>query len=244
MMDFHKKVALVTGASRGIGARVVCLLAERGADVVINYRSKGSRAEEVAEAVRATGRSALLAQADVTKEEDLQAMRKAVLSNFSHLDILVLNASGGLEKDKPAEYAMQLNKDAQVRTVEIFSQIMRPGGCIVFITSHWAHFYGQKPVYEVYRIIAESKRAGEDVLRSRIPDLSARDIRLIIVSGDMIEGTITPRLLERAQRGILTMRRHQTGKLPTIDEFAEAIVNSIGDPNLKSGDVVFVGSTD
>lgn len=152
MMSLHKRVALVTGASRGIGARVAFLLAERGADVVINYRSKGSRAEEIAETVRATGRNALLAQADITNEEDLQTMRQAVVSNFSHLDILVLNASGGLEKDKPAEYAMQLNKDAQIRTVEVFSEIMRPGGCIVFITCQVSRHRGQ---FSVLRLLGK-----------------------------------------------------------------------------------------
>jgi NAD(P)-dependent dehydrogenase (short-subunit alcohol dehydrogenase family) len=244
MTDLRNKAALVTGASRGIGASVARLLAERGANVIINYRSKSSRAEEVAAVIQSLGRRAVLAQADVTQEADLQAMKETVTSNFSQLDILVLNASGGLEKDKSAEYAMQLNRDAQVRIVEVFAPIMAKGGCVVFVTSHWAHFYGQKPVYKVYEIIAVSKRAGEDALRARIPELAAGDIRLIIVSGDMIEGTITPKLLERAQRGLLTERRHQVGKLPTVEEFAEAIVNGIGDSNVKSGDVIFVGSTD
>ncbi len=244
MTDFRNKVALITGASRGIGAGVARLLAERGVDVVINYRSKGPRAEEVAAAIRAVGRRALLAQADVTQEGDLQAMKRAVTSSFPQLDILVLNASGGLEKDKSTEYAMQLNRDAQVRAVEVFAPVMPPGGCIVFVTSHWAHFYGQKPVHRVYEIVAVSKRAGEDALRARIPELSARGIRLIIASGDMVEGTITPKLLERAQRGLLTERRHQVGRLPTVEEFAEAIVNGIQDANIRSGDVIFVGSTD
>jgi len=56
MSDMRGKVALVTGASRGIGASVARLLAERGANVVINYRSKGPRAEEVAQVQGVGGR--------------------------------------------------------------------------------------------------------------------------------------------------------------------------------------------
>src|SRR5687768_6925941 len=107
--DLTGNVVLVTGASRGIGATVARMLAERGADVVINYRSKGPRAEEVAARVRATGRRAVLAQADITDEHDVRAMMAAIADQFGRLDLLVLNASGGLEKDKPADYAFALN---------------------------------------------------------------------------------------------------------------------------------------
>jgi NAD(P)-dependent dehydrogenase (short-subunit alcohol dehydrogenase family) len=147
MNDLHGKVALVTGGSRGVGASTAPILAERGADVVINYRSKQSRAEEVAHTVITTGRRALLAQADITSESEMQAMMKQIEQQFTHLDLLILNASGGLEKDKGVDYAMQLNLTAQVRAVDLALPLMPAGGRIVFVTSHLAHFYGQKPVY-------------------------------------------------------------------------------------------------
>jgi hypothetical protein len=66
-----------------------------------------------------------------------------------------------------------------------------------------------------------------------------------VVSGDVIEGSLTPRLLERGQPGLLNARRSQAGTpLPTVADFAAAIVASISDPALASGDVVFVGPTD
>jgi 3-oxoacyl-[acyl-carrier protein] reductase len=235
---------LVTGASRGIGASVALMMAEEGADVAVNYRSKGPRAEEIANQVRALGRRALLARADLTDQSGVAAMADAIEGTFGRLNDLVLNASGGLEKGKPASYAMELNLTAQVRTLDAVLPLMQSGRAIVFVTSHLAHFYGRKPVYTAYEDIAASKRAGEDALCSRIPEFEARGIRLAIVSGDMIEGTITPKLLERTQRGLIEGRRAQAGALPTVQEFAAAIVDAAADASRPNGHVSFVGPTD
>lgn len=244
MDELRDKVALVTGASRGIGAAVARGLAERGADLVINYRSKAPRAELVASSIRSIGRRALLAQADMTSDQDVATMMQSVADHFKQLDLLVLNASGGLERDKPVDYALQLNQIAQERTVERALPLMQAGGQIVFVTSHLAHFYGQKPVYAAYEPVAASKFAGEQALRARIPELTNQGIRLIVVSGDLIEGTVTPKLMERADRGLIDARREQAGALPTVEEFAQAIVEACSNPDLVSGATVFVGSTE
>jgi 3-oxoacyl-[acyl-carrier protein] reductase len=237
-------MALVTGASRGIGAEVARLLAARGADVAINFRSKLSRATEIADEVRARERRALLVQADLTDGGRVECMMQQIDQEFGRLDILVLNASGGLEKDKPESYAMELNLTAQVQTLNAALPLMPTGGSIVFVTSHWAHFYGRKPVYAAYETVAASKKAGENALRERLPELAARGLRLAIVSGDIIEGTITPKLLERSQPGMITARREQTGTLPTVHEFAAAIVEAAAASNDPTGHVYFIGPTD
>jgi 3-oxoacyl-[acyl-carrier protein] reductase len=239
-MERTGNVALITGASRGIGAAVALLLAEQGVDIVINYRSKGPRAEEVAAQVRALGRRALLAQADITHPNERIAMAESVHNEFGRLDLLILNASGGMEKDKDANYALQLNRDSQLATLDVLLPLMPPGSRVVFVTSHWAHFYGTHPVAPAYEAVAASKKAGEDALRARIPELEALGIRLTIVSGDGIEGTITVKLLERLQKGTLDSSRD----LPTIAEFAAAIVASATDNHLLSGHIDFIGSTE
>lgn len=233
----------MTGASRGIGASVARKLAEAGADVAINYRSKGPRAQEVAAEVEAFGRRCLLLRADITRLEDLASMFDRIGAAWARIDVLVLNASGGLEKDKPADYAMQLNLDAQVNLVEGALHWMMPGGRIVFVTSHFAHFSDTKPVYDGYEPVARSKRAGENALRGMLPKLSELGLRLVVVSGDLIEGTITPKLLQRQSPGLIEERRREAGALPDIDEFAAAIVDGVvGDHD--SGTTLYVGSTD
>jgi len=244
MSDLSGKVALVTGASRGVGASVVQMLAAGGADVAINYRSKKLRATEVALAVRATGRNALQAQADITSQSEMHSMMQLVSEQFGRLDLLILNASGGLEKEKAADYAMQLNLTAQVRAVDLALPLMPAGGRIVFVTSHLAHFYGHKPVPPVYEPVAQSKKAGEEALRTRIASLAAKGIKLVVVSGDLIDGTITPKLMQRMSPGFIEARRQQVDDLPSVSDFARAIVNAAADPQLESGATIFVGSTE
>ncbi len=96
-MSLQGRVALVTGASRGIGRAIAISLAEAGADVAVNYAGNVQAAEETAEAVRALGRQALLIKADVGDMEQAESMVKQVLEHFGKLDILVNNA--GITRD-------------------------------------------------------------------------------------------------------------------------------------------------
>jgi 3-oxoacyl-[acyl-carrier protein] reductase len=237
------KVALVTGASRGIGAVTARVLAKAGACVILNYRSKGSRAEKVAAEIKSTGGQAFTIPCDITASLEVDAMFDQVGREFGFLDLLILNASGGLEKDKAEDYSMLLNCTAQLDLVKKSLPLLRPEGRAVFVTSHLAHFYGRKPVYPGYEPVAVGKLAGERALRAMIPDLATRNIALIVVSGDMIEGTITPRLLNRSNRGLIEFRRQQAGRLPTVEEFGRAIAEAAADPCLESGATVYVGAT-
>jgi len=236
--------ALVTGASRGIGAATALKLAQRGYDVALNFRNKAPRAEQVANQIAAIGHKALMAQADITNPAEVATMMTFIASEFGYLDALILNASGGLEAKKADDYAMTLNLTAQMSVTTAAAELLQPGGRIVFVTSHWAHFYGSKPVMPVYEPVAKSKRAGEDALREYSIQLSNKGISLIVVSGDAIEGTITPRLLERKSRGQSESSPAKPRLLPTVDAFAEAIADATVDSKLVNGQTIFVGSTD
>ncbi len=243
-MGGSTKVALVTGASRGIGAAVVSIFASHHVDLVINYRSKQPRAEEVAHQVRAMGARAVICCADLTDANAVSRMASETKAAFGGLDYLVLNASGGMEKDMPLSYPMDLNLHAQLRTVDAFLPLMHAGACIVFVTSHVAHFYGRQPVAEAYEAVAASKKAGETVMLARIPELAEKGLRLVIVSGDMIEGTITAKLLDRVYPELRVERRRCKRVLPSIEVFAAAIVAAAEDASLPSGYVKYVGDVE
>ncbi len=96
-MELEGKVALVTGASRGIGRAIALELAAQGARVVVNYHKSAEAAREVVAAIEAAGGQAQAIQADVSDHEQAQALIKAVLEAYGRLDILVNNA--GLTRD-------------------------------------------------------------------------------------------------------------------------------------------------
>jgi len=240
----NRKISLITGASRGVGAATALKLAASGSDIIVNYRSKGSRAEDVVSGVEQLGRRAMSIQADLTNPNDVERMLGEVARVFGRLDVLILNASGGLEKGKAEDYAMVLNHDAQLLTARSATKLMSSGGRIVFVTSHWAHFYGEKPVFPGYELVAESKHAGERALRGYASELDSRGISLVVISGDAIEGTITLRLLERSNPGLLEHYKSETGLLPTVQEFADVIAEAALNENLSSGQTIFVGTTE
>jgi NAD(P)-dependent dehydrogenase (short-subunit alcohol dehydrogenase family) len=236
------KTALVTGSSRGIGADTVRYLAQAGANVVVNYRNKAPRAEKLATELRELGVEALVVGADLTDAESVQAMFAEVERTFGALDILVLNASGGMESGMAEDYALQLNRDAQVRVLETALPLLREGSRVVFVTSHQAHFIRTTPTMPEYEPVALSKRAGEDALRERIPALAERGVEFVVVSGDMIEGTITATLLERANPGAIAERRDSAGRLYNVSEFAAEVALAAVEP-IPADNTRLVGDT-
>ena len=217
------KRALVTGSSRGIGADTARYLADAGAMVVINYRAKEPRARKLVAAIEADGGTALAIQADLTDADSVSAMFAEVDAAWGGLDLLVLNASGGMESGMAADYAMQLNRDAQVRVLQAARPLLGRGSRVVFVTSHQAHFIRTRPTMPEYQAVAESKRAGEDALRELIPELEKAGIGFVVVSGDMIEGTITATLLARANPEAIQARKAAAGRLYNVGEFAAEI---------------------
>src|SRR3954452_18315474 len=99
MESDQRLVALVTGGSRGVGAATALALADRGYDVLITYRNKAARARVVANAVMQRGVRALPVGCDVTKQDDRDRLFALVMEWSDQLDLLVLNASGGLERE-------------------------------------------------------------------------------------------------------------------------------------------------
>ncbi len=93
----QEQVAVVTGASRGIGRAVALALAAEGANVVVNYASSGEAAEQVVAEIIRMGSSAIALQADVSKSDQVEALLAAVLEKWQRVDVLVNNA--GITRD-------------------------------------------------------------------------------------------------------------------------------------------------
>ena len=99
MSELNDCVALVTGASRGLGRGIALVLAEQGADVVVNYRSAEAEADSVVEAITAMGRRAVKIQADVSRPDDVTRLFERIDAEFGRLDILVNNAGTSAAQD-------------------------------------------------------------------------------------------------------------------------------------------------
>jgi 3-oxoacyl-[acyl-carrier protein] reductase len=91
-MLLAKKVALITGASKGIGRAIAIEMAQEGADIIVNYNHSQEKADEVARAIEALGRRALVLKADVSRATDVEEMRRQVIQEFGGIDVLVNNA--------------------------------------------------------------------------------------------------------------------------------------------------------
>lgn len=242
----RRPVALVTGGSRGIGAATARALAEHGFDVALTYRDKAARAGEVVAEIERSGGHALALGGDITRPDDVTHLYAELAIWRDHLDVLILNASGGLERAALAadpDYPMRINRDAQIALLDTALPLLRDSGTVVLVTSHWAHLYGQVTQLPNYESVAASKHAGEAALRARQAKLAGWGIRLLVVTGDLIEGTITPRLLERKAPGMTNARREQLGKLPTAADMGEAIAAAVVNPAFPSGHTIVIGGS-
>jgi 3-oxoacyl-[acyl-carrier protein] reductase len=123
MSTLSNRIALVTGASRGIGKAVALALAEAGADIAVNYNSQAAAAEAVCQEIRSKGRKCLAIQGDVSKTDDVNRLVAAVEQELGPPTILVNNA--GIAKMLPADQV----------TEEIFERFIRVNLTSVFLVT-------------------------------------------------------------------------------------------------------------
>ena len=113
-MKLNGKVALITGASRGIGAAITLKLASLGCDVAINYAGNTQKDEETLEAAKSYGVNAKIYQANVANYEEVELMTKQVIKDFGHLDIIINNA--GITADN---LMMRMDQDSFDSVIDV-----------------------------------------------------------------------------------------------------------------------------
>jgi 3-oxoacyl-[acyl-carrier protein] reductase len=183
------KVAVVTGASKGIGAAIARHLAAEGAAVVVNYASSKAGADNVVADIKAKGGRAVAVQADVAKPADVQRLFNEAKQAFGRIDVLVNNAGiyqfAPLEEVTPELFHRQFNLNVLgllLSTQEAVKHFGPDGGSVVNISSVAATL--APPNTSVY---SGTKAAVDAITRSLAKELGPRKIRVNSINPGMVE---------------------------------------------------------
>ncbi len=247
------KLVVITGTSRGIGSRSALAFAEAGADIVGTHANPEERSERRQQGVinqvrelnpNVNFESVLM---DITdSDQRFGLLVTAVGGNLNHptrkVDVLVLNAAGGLEEGKDEGWADRINYDAQLQLVDSFLPYMNKGGQIIFMQSLWSHYYGEIMQYALYEPVARTKHAAEVELRRRIPEFDQRGVKLGVLVGDAIRDTSVHSLFSRLFKSEFAQMESQVpgGKFPDAQEAAEVLRDMVLNPG-EQGDTRYVG---
>jgi 3-oxoacyl-[acyl-carrier protein] reductase len=183
------KVAVVTGASKGIGAEIARALAAEGASVVVNYASSKAGAEKVVAEITGGGGKAVAVQADVSKPEDIKRLFVETKKAFGRLDVLVNNAGiydfAPLEAISAEHFHRQFDLNVLgllLTTQEAVKHFGPDGGSVVNISSVVAKL--ALPNAAVY---SATKAAVDSVTRSLSAELGPRKVRVNAINPGMVE---------------------------------------------------------
>lgn len=242
MRKLEGKVAVVTGASRGIGRAIALKLADEGAKVVVNYSGSQAKAEEVVAAIQEAGGEALAIQASVAKSDEVAALMDAAVKTFGSLDILVNNA--GITRDnllmrmKENEWddVMDTNlKGVFLCTKAVTRQMMKQrAGRIINISS----------------IVGVAGNAGQanyvaakagviGLTKTTAKELATRNILVNAIAPGFIETEMTAELPEELKQGMLT--QIPLAKLGQPEDIAKAVVFlASDDANYMTGQTLHI----
>jgi 3-oxoacyl-[acyl-carrier protein] reductase len=183
------KVAVVTGASKGIGAAIAKHLGQEGAAVVVNYASNKARADKVVAEITGKGGRALAVQADVSKPADIRRLFAEAKNAFGRLDVLVNNAGiyefAPLEDITPEHFHKQFNLNVLgllLATQEAVKLIGPTGGSIINVSS----IVGPMPVKQG-SVYSATKAAVDAVTIALSQELGPRNIRVNSLNPGMVE---------------------------------------------------------
>jgi len=227
MSRLSKKVVIVTGASKGIGAGIATALGAEGARVAVNYSSDGQGAERVVQAITDNGGEAIAVGADVSKAADIARLFKEVDSAFGRLDVLVNNAGvfrfGAFAEITEESFHLHYNINVLGAILTVQEAIKRfgaDGGSIINLSS----IVGSHPVAGAL-LYASTKGAIETLTRGLALELAPRKIRVnaIAPGHTETEGNVTAGTFEGGAGSVLAGKT-PLGRLGRITDIAPLAV--------------------
>ena len=224
-IDLSGKVALVTGASRGIGAVVAARLAEAGARVGVNYHASSDAATVVVDSIKKAGGEALLVGGDVSQEDKAEAVIKNLVEHFGGIDILINNA--GINKDqllirmKPEDFDSVMNvnlRGAFLCTRYAMTHLIRQRSGRVINMSSVVGLSGNPGQANS----AAAKAGLVGLTKAVAREVASRNVTVNALAPGYIITAMVDELSEETQAKIL--ERIPMGRFGTPEDVAEAVV--------------------
>jgi len=232
-MTTTRKVALVTGGSRGIGRTIAHKLADQGYDLVINYLRNRTAARETAEELSAKGVRVHLVKANVGDVAKIQEMFQEIDQVFGRLDILVNNAASGVLRplmeleENHWDWTMEINSKALLFCAQEAAKLMKKtgdGGNIVSISS-----LGSIRVIENYTAVGVSKAALEALTRYLAVELAPYNIAVNAVSGGVVDTDALTHFPNREELLAESLKRTPAGRIVEQEDLANAVMFLLSD---------------
>ena len=224
-IDLSGSVALVTGASRGIGAVIARRLAEAGVKVGVNYLSSPESAEEVVSSIISAGGEALLVEGDVAQEEPAKSTIQQVVSHWGRIDILVNNA--GITRDR---LLLRMNTDDwdQVIQVDLRGAFL----CTRFVMPHLIKQRSGR-IVNISSVVGISGNPGQanyaaakaglsGFTKSVAREVASRNVTVNALAPGYIATGMVEKLSEAAREKILS--RIPMGRFGVAEDVSEAVV--------------------
>jgi len=218
------KVALVTGAARGIGRAIARKLGTAGADVAVNYYNSHDEAEALCAELRALGRRSHAIQGSVGMPDSIDDMFAEIGKHFDHIDIVVSNAASGVLKPamdmslKHWRWCLETNAFALAMLAQRAVPLMPSGGRIIAMSS-----LGAQRAMPDYGFIGASKAALESLVRTLAQELGPKNIRVNTVSAGVVDTDALQHFPNREELLADFARRTPAGPVLTPDDVAGAV---------------------
>ena len=239
---FAGRVALVTGASRGIGRAIAVELATLGADIVVNYFRNHAEARAAVEEIEALGVQCVRVAAHLGEAEQVRKLMDAVRERFGRLDILVNNAASGVNRpgleleEKHWDWTLNINTKAPWLCIKEAIPLMSEGGRVVNVSS-----LGSGRVFPNYLSVGVSKAGLEALTRYMAVELAPMGISVNAVSGGYVATDALQHFPNRDDMLATARSRTPDGELLTAEDLAKAVAFLCSDAAAKiRGQVIVV----